>query len=48
MALPIERAAIWSLLGGFLLLPSGMKIDLPMLPPIDKMSVPALSALLLC
>jgi len=48
IALPIERAAIWSLLGGFLLLPSGTQIDLPLLPPIDKMSVPALSALLLC
>jgi hypothetical protein len=48
IALPIERAAIWSLLGGFLLLPSGTNIDLPLLPPIDKMSVPALSALLLC
>jgi hypothetical protein len=48
IALPIERAAIWSLLGGFLLLPSGTQIDLPLRPPIDKMSVPALSALLLC
>lgn len=48
IALPLERAAIWSLLGGFLLLPSGTRIDLPLVPPIDKVSVPALSALLLC
>jgi hypothetical protein len=48
VALPIEAAAIWSLLGGYLLLPSGTQIDLPYLPPLDKMSIPAISAVLLC
>jgi hypothetical protein len=48
VALPLEAAAIWSLLGGYLLLPSGTQIDLPFLPPLDKMSVPAISAVLLC
>jgi hypothetical protein len=46
--LPIEAAAIWSLLGGLMLLPSGMQVDLPLLPPLDKTSVPAISTLLLC
>jgi hypothetical protein len=48
VALPLEAAAIWSLLGGYLLLPSGTQIDIPMLPPIDKTSVPAVATLLLC
>lgn len=46
--LPIEAAAIWSLFGGLLLLPSGMQVDLPLLPPLDKTSIPAVSTLLLC
>jgi hypothetical protein len=46
--LPVEKAAIWSLLGGYLLLPSGTTVDLPLLPPIDKTSIPAVSAFVLC
>jgi len=46
--LPVEAAAIWSLLAGYLLLPSGTQVDLPLLPPIDKASIAAVSALLLC
>lgn len=46
--LPLEVAAIWSLLGGYLLLPSGLEVNLPMVPPIDKVSIPAVSTLLLC
>jgi hypothetical protein len=46
--LPVEVAAIWSLLGGYLLLPSSFEVDLPMVPPIDKITVPAVSTLLLC
>jgi hypothetical protein len=45
--LPVEAAAIWSLLAGYLLLPSNMSVDLPLLPPIDKMTVAALSTFLL-
>ena len=44
----MELAAICSLLGGYLLLPSATTIDIQFLPPIDKFSVPALSTLLLC
>jgi hypothetical protein len=46
--LPLEAAAVWSMLGGYLLLPSGMTVDVPLLPPIDKMMVAALSTFLLC
>jgi len=48
LALPLEVAAISSLLGGYMLLPSGMQIDLPLLPPLDKMSITAITTLLLC
>ena len=44
----LETAAITSLFAGYLLLPSGLSIDLPLLPPIDKSSVTVLSTLLLC
>jgi len=46
--LPLETAAAWSLLGGYFLLPSGFKVDPPLLPPIDKSSVTILSTLVLC
>ena len=46
--LPLEAAASWSLLGGYFLLPSGFKVDLPLLPPIDKSSITILSTLVLC
>ena len=46
--MPLESAAAWSLLGGYFLIPSGFKVDLPMLPPIDKSSVTVLSTLVLC
>lgn len=46
--MPIERALIWSILGGYLLLPPLVAIDLPAVPAIDKMSLPALSAYLVC
>jgi hypothetical protein len=46
--LPIEAAAIWSLLGGYLLLPSGASFDAPLLPPLDKFSIPAMTTFVLC
>jgi hypothetical protein len=46
--LPLEKAAIWSLLGGYLLLPSATTVDAALLPPLDKFSIPALSTFLLC
>ena len=46
--MPTERAAIWSLLAGYLLLPSGLAVDLHLLPPLDKSSVTVLSTLFCC
>ena len=46
--LPVEAAAIWSLLGGYLLLPSATRVDVALLPPLDKFSIPAISTFLLC
>lgn len=46
--LPVEAAAIWSILGGYLLLPSTIRVDLHFLPPLDKSNIPAVSAFLLC
>lgn len=40
-----ERAMIWSILGGYLILPPAIGIYLPVLPGFDKHSIPALSAL---
>lgn len=44
----MEKAAIWSLLGGYLLLPAVISVDVALLPPLDKITVPSLSAFLLC
>lgn len=46
--LPLKRAIIWTILGGYLLLPEGVGIDLPLLPAFNKSFIPAASALLLC
>jgi hypothetical protein len=46
--LPLQRALIWTLLSGHLLLPSSTFIKIPMLPQIDRALVPAVSALVLC
>jgi hypothetical protein len=46
--LSLERAVVWTLIGGHLLLPSNTSIKFPMLPAIDKALVPAVTALVLC
>lgn len=42
--MPVERALIWSLMGGYLLLPPVVAIDLPVLPALDKSTIPTLTA----
>lgn len=44
----LQKALIWTILGGYLILPSGTGIDVPLLPDMDKSLIPALSALVLC
>ncbi|MEM7524166.1 MAG: hypothetical protein AAF360_10500 [Pseudomonadota bacterium] len=42
------HAIVWSVLGGYLLLPTGTGVDLPLLPRMDKILLPSLIAALLC
>lgn len=44
---PIQQAILWTLVGGFLLLPAKIGIDLPGLPPLDKFSIPILAIFVL-
>jgi hypothetical protein len=44
----VQAATLFTLLGGFMFLPVHTAIDLPMIPPLDKNSIPALSAFLGC
>lgn len=46
--LPLEKAAIWSLLAGYLLLPSELSINVHLLPPLDKSTIPAMTTFLFC
>lgn len=41
-------ATFWVLIGGYLLLPVRTKIDLPMIPPLDQVTIPAISAAACC
>lgn len=43
--LPSNKAAIWTMLGGFLLLPAGFGVKLPFVPALDKNTVPTVCAL---
>ncbi|MFC6586855.1 hypothetical protein ACFQDZ_06190 [Sulfitobacter pacificus] len=43
----VERALIWSILGGYLFLPPLTEFDLPLVPSMDKVSIPNLSVLLI-
>ena len=46
--LPIGRATLWTILGGYLLLPVGAEIKFDMVPAFDKQSIPNLAALIGC
>lgn len=41
----VERAIVWSILGGYLLLPPLAEFNLPLVPGMDKVSIPNLSVL---
>jgi hypothetical protein len=41
----VERAAVWAILGGYLLLPPLAEFNLPLVPAMDKVSIPNLSVL---
>lgn len=46
--MPPERAFIWSILGGYMLLPEATALNLPMIPAFDKSTLPNLTALAVC
>lgn len=46
--LSISRATLWTILGGYLLLPVGTQIKFQMVPAFDKDSIPNLAALVGC
>jgi hypothetical protein len=47
MMMPASRALIWTVLAGYLLLPTYIGFDAPGIPPLDKTSIPNLAALVL-
>ncbi|KIC14095.1 membrane protein [Leisingera sp. ANG-Vp] len=46
--LPLERAILWCLTAGYLLLPPLAEFDLPLVPDMDKFAIPSVMAFLLC
>lgn len=43
-----DRALIWSFLGAFTLLPTGVYFDFPLIPTLDKYTLPSVAAMVLC
>lgn len=43
--LPLERAILWCLFGGMLILPPVAAFDLPLVPAMDKFSIPSVSVM---
>lgn len=46
--LPLERAILWCILAGYLLLPPVAEFDLPLVPDMDKFTIPSIMAFVLC
>ena len=46
--LPLAQATLWTILGGYLLLPVSLDMKIPMIPAFNKHSIPNLAALLGC
>ncbi|WP_174843501.1 hypothetical protein [Thalassococcus sp. S3] len=46
--LPFERALIWSILGGYLVLPQIAEFNLPLVPDMDKVAIPNIAAFAIC
>ena len=47
LMLPTQRAVIWSVLGAYLFVPSSVGYDFPVIPTLDKTSVPSVAVFLL-
>lgn len=46
--LPAHRALVWSVLSAYLILPVGVSFEIPIVPSLDKTTIPNLSILLCC
>lgn len=46
--LRLERAILWCLIAGYLMLPPVAEFDLPLVPDMDKSSIPSVVVFLLC
>lgn len=46
--LPLERAILWCIIAGYLLLPPVAEFDLPLVPDMDKFAIPSIMAFGLC
>jgi hypothetical protein len=46
--LPLERALIWSILGAYMFMPQISAIDLPIVPALNKETIPNLMAFIIC
>ena len=44
--MPVVNATLWTIVGGFLLLPVKVEIDFPLVPAFDKESITAIAALI--
>jgi len=44
----IQVASIWTILGGFMVLPVSTFVDFPLIPPLGKSSMPVLAAIIGC
>ncbi len=44
----LERALIWSILGGYMVLPQVSEINFPLIPAFDKVTIPNLTAFVCC
>lgn len=44
----VQKATLWTIIGGFMFLPARTEFDLPLIPPMGKDSIPAISALIGC
>lgn len=45
---PVGRATIWTILGGFLLLPVALEVKIPMIPAFEKSTIPNIAAAVGC
>ena len=46
--MPVAKATAWSILGAYLLLPAKTVVDLPVFPPLDKVTIANVSAFFVC